>query len=88
MKKIFIIMILIILMAAISSAIPISKIPIDTNQKLKSYANVNLKETIKYNDFQILKIEKFDGYVIIYFVSDGKKQRWFKTTKSFDRLIK
>ena len=93
MKKLFVAIILVILLAAITSAIniskvPISKVPTDTGQKLKSYANVNLKDTIKYSNFEILTIEKFDDYVVITFKTDDKEQRWFKTTKSFNKLIK
>ncbi len=76
------------ILVSTSSAISVTKVPIDTEQKLKTYANVNLKESIGYSDIQILKIEKFDDFVIIYFKADGKEQRWFKPTKSFDRLIK
>ncbi len=76
------------ILVSTSSAISVTKDTIDTEQKLKTYANDNLKDSIKYSSFKILKIEKFDEFVIIYFESDGKKQRWFKPIKSFDRMIK
>ena len=71
-----------------SSAISISKVPITTENKLTAYADVNLKSTLKYSNLEILKIERFDGFVVIHFKADGKEQRWFKPTKSFDKLIK
>ncbi len=76
------------ILVSTSSAISVTKVPIDTNQKLKTYANVNLKDSIEYSNFEVLKIEKFDEFVIIHFKADGKNQRWFKPIKSFDKLIK
>ena len=91
MKKIFIILFLIgvLVVAMVYAGVSLKGIPsVDTEQKLKSYADVNLKDSIKYSNFEVLKIEKFDEFVIIYFHADGKDQRWFKTIKSFDKLIK
>lgn len=79
-----------ILMGIILSAsalISISEVSLDTEQKLKSYADVNFKGAVK-SDMKILKIDKFDDYVIIYFEADGKEQRWFKPIKSYNSLIK
>ncbi len=81
-------LILLLSVVAASAAITISKVPIDTEQKLKAYADNNLKDKIKYSNFEILKIKKFDKFVVIHFKADGKEQRWFKPIKSFDRLIK
>ena len=87
MKKIFAVMILIILLAALTTA-QISKVSTDTEQKLKSYADSNLKDSLKYSNFEIMKIEKFEDYTIIYFKSDGKEQRWFKQTENFNEITK
>ena len=83
-----IVIILLGILVSTSSAISVSKVPIDTEQKLKAYANDNLKEHVKYSSFEILEIAKFDDFVVIHFKADGKEHRWFKTTKSFDKLTK
>lgn len=89
-KKFMIINILLGILVIATSAVPVD-IPIVeelTKQKLKVYADNNLRETLSYSDFKVLRIEKFDEFVIIYFRADGKEQRWFKPIKSFDRLVK
>ena len=86
MKKIIITLILVLLLVAVSSAI--SVVPVSVNQKLKAYADVNIKKSLEYSSFEVLKIEKFDGFVVIYFNADGKEQRWFKPTTSFNKLTK
>ncbi len=83
-----IVIILLGILVSTSSAISVTKVTIDTKQKLKDYADVKLKSTLKYSNLEILKIEKFDGFVVIHFKTDGKEQRWFKPTRSFDKLIK
>ncbi len=76
------------ILVSVSATVSISKVPVDTESKLKAYADNNLKDQIKYSNFEILKIEKFDDFVVIHFKADGKEQRWFKPTKSYDKLIK
>ena len=82
------VIILLGILVSVSADVSISKVPVDTESKLKTYADNNLKDQIKYSNFEILKIEKFDNFVVIHFKADGKEQRWFKTTKSYDKLIK
>ncbi len=92
MKKIIFILITLImvmmLLLFVVTALTTKPVPIDTVQKLKVYADNKLKDSIQYSNFEILKIEKFDEFAIIYFKADGKAQRWFKPIKNFDKLVK
>ena len=92
MKKIINMLIILIITIsfslAIVTALTSKPVSIDEKQKLKTYADINLKKSLKYSDMEILRTERHEGFVVIYFISDGKEQRWFKPTKSFDKLIK
>ncbi|KKK42698.1 hypothetical protein LCGC14_3169650, partial [marine sediment metagenome] len=72
---------LLLAVAASSAAIEITKVPANVDQKLKAYADDNLKKTIEFSNFEILSIEKFDDFVVIHFKADGKEQRWINNLR-------
>lgn len=89
-RKFMVMFILLGILGLATSAIqiPIEKVPAPIEQKLKAYADINLRETIRYSDFRVLEIEMFDDFVVIHFIADGKEQRWFKPTQKFNRIVK